>query len=100
VIIATGFTVPLLLCYPHPSSSEDGKGVAAIRRFTYQFYAAGELGLGTMMLIQYLQGDSGLTENALLFGAFNMGAYLGMRAFFLYMRPSWMEAQANARKAQ
>ncbi|KAK5696569.1 hypothetical protein LTR97_007872 [Elasticomyces elasticus] len=117
-LFLTGFTLPLALCYPNPVPSQGGNSeVVAWRRltcksldvldtkrlltnFTDILFAAGEAGLGTMMLIQWMQGNSGMNDTSLLVGAMAMGAFLGMRAFFLYVRPSWMEGQANARKAQ
>ncbi|KAK3617733.1 hypothetical protein LTR56_012759 [Elasticomyces elasticus] len=100
-LFLTGFTLPLALCYPNPVPSQGGNSeVVAWRRLTYILFAAGEAGLGTMMLIQWMQGNSGMSDTSLLVGAMAMGAFLGMRAFFLYVRPSWMEGQANARKAQ
>lgn len=62
-------------------------------------FGAGEAGIATIMLIQYMQGDSGMSDTALLVGTTIMGAFMGMRCFFLYARPSWMEAQVNAKKA-
>ncbi|KAK3670188.1 hypothetical protein LTR78_009944 [Recurvomyces mirabilis] len=101
VLVATGFTIPLILCYPNPVPSQGGsEQIVAWRRLTYMMFGAGEVGLGTMMMVQWLQGDSGLSDNALLMGMLAMGAFSLMRAFFLYVRPSWMEGQVNARKAQ
>ncbi|KAK0253885.1 hypothetical protein B0A54_15471 [Friedmanniomyces endolithicus] len=98
-IILTGFTLPLALCYPNPVPSQGGTSeIVAWRRLTYIFFAAGEAGMGTTMLFQYMAGNSGMTDRALLVGAATMGLFLGMRAFFLYARPSWMEAQGNAKK--
>ncbi|KAK3072187.1 hypothetical protein LTR53_007294 [Teratosphaeriaceae sp. CCFEE 6253] len=103
VIFLTAFTLPLALCYPNPAPSRSKTGggdqIVAWRRLTYILFGAGEAGLGTMMMIQWMQGDSGLTDVALLGGAATMGAFLGLRGFFLYARPSWMEGPANARKA-
>ena len=92
-------TVPLLMSYPNPRPSQDGhKETTAFRKLTYITLGAGEVALGTLVAFQYFNGDSGLTENALLFGMGNMGAFLGIRALFLFARPGWMEAQENAKK--
>ncbi|TKA52755.1 hypothetical protein B0A55_12133 [Friedmanniomyces simplex] len=102
-LILTGFTLPLALCYPNPHSYAPPTYLLTLLMIPSSnpdiLFGAGEAGLGTMMLIQWLQGHSGMSDNALLVGAMTMGAFLGMRAFFLYARPSWMEGQANARKA-
>ena len=71
----------------------------ARRRTTYLTLGAGELALGTIMAAQYILGDSGLTDGALLAGMGMMGGIAAMRGFFLYVRPSWMAAQGNAEKA-
>jgi len=118
-IILTAFTLPLALCYPNPVPSQGGTSeIVAWRRLTCTFlppnplgphfthhlpqqdifFAAGEAGIGTTMLYQYMAGNSGMSDRALLVGAATMGLFLGMRAFFLYARPSWMEAQGNAKK--
>ncbi|KAK5112636.1 hypothetical protein LTR62_003951 [Meristemomyces frigidus] len=69
VLIATGFTLPLILCYPQPGSAN--VDIVAWRRLTYLMFGAGEMGLGAMMLVHWMQGDSGLSENALLFTPLN-----------------------------
>jgi len=53
-----------------------------------------------MMLIQWMQGTSGMSDNFLMGFVASMGSFLGLRAYFLFARPSYMEAQTNARKAQ
>lgn len=60
---------------------------------------AGEAALGTLMAVQYLSGDSGMTDTALLAAMGVMGGGLGMRVFFLFVKPGWMDAQENAKKA-
>ncbi|KAI7236318.1 hypothetical protein KC330_g3813 [Hortaea werneckii] len=93
-------TVPILLSYPNPHPKEGSSSdVMARRRTTYFTLGAGELALGTIMAAQYLLGDSGLTDDALLGGMGIMGGIAAMRGFFLYVRPSWMAAQGNAEKA-
>lgn len=71
----------------------------ARRRTTYLTLGAGEVALGTIMAAQYILGDSGLTDGALLAGMGMMGGIAAMRGFFLYVRPSWMAAHGNAEKA-
>ncbi|KAI7282174.1 hypothetical protein KC345_g3674 [Hortaea werneckii] len=98
--LTLALTVPILLSYPNPHPSRwSSSEVMARRRTTYLTLGAGELALGTIMAAQYLLGDSGLTDNALLAGMGMMGGIAAMRGFFLYVRPSWMAAQGNAEKA-
>lgn len=72
----------------------------AWRRLTYMLLGAGEVALGTVLAAQYLSGDSGITDAFLIGGTGVTGMLCAMRGFFLFARPSWMEAQVNARKAQ
>lgn len=67
---------------------------------TYITLGAGELALGTIMAAQWILGDSGLTDNALLGGMGVMGSIAAMRGFFLFLTPSWMEAQENTKKTR
>jgi len=98
--LTLALTVPILLSYPNPHASRGSSSdVMARRRTTYLTLGAGELALGTIMAAQYLLGDSGLTDGALLGGMGTMGGIAAMRGFFLYVRPSWMAAQGNAEKA-
>ncbi|KAI6796990.1 hypothetical protein KC363_g3214 [Hortaea werneckii] len=98
--LTLALTVPILLSYPNPHPSRGSSSdVMARRRTTYLTLGAGELALGTIMAAQYLLGDSGLTDGALLGGMGTMGGIAAMRGFFLYVRPSWMAAQGNAEKA-
>ncbi|KAI7112219.1 hypothetical protein KC343_g16694 [Hortaea werneckii] len=98
--LTLALTVPILLSYPNPHPSRGSSSeVMARRRTTYLTLGAGELALGTIMAAQYILGDSGLTDNALLAGMGMMGGIAAMRGFFLYVRPSWMAAQGNAEKA-
>lgn len=100
-IILTSFTLPLILCYPNPVPSQGGSSqIVAWRRLAYMVSGAGEVAMGTMMLAQWLQVDSGLTDNALLGTTVLMGSFLLMRSYFLYVKPQYMEAQDNARKAK
>jgi len=91
--------VPLALSYPNPTQGGSEQTVAW-RRLTYMILGAGEAALATVMAAQYLQGDSGVRDGFLIGGIGVGGLFMGMRAFFLYARPSWMESQLNARKAQ
>ncbi|KAK4540513.1 hypothetical protein LTR36_009151 [Oleoguttula mirabilis] len=98
VVIA--LTVPLALSYPNPRPSQGGEPhIPHWRRLTYMVLGAGEAALGTVMAAQYLSGDSGLTDAVLIGGTGTMGVLCAMRGFFLFVRPSWMDAQMNARKA-
>ncbi|EMC91563.1 hypothetical protein BAUCODRAFT_298019 [Baudoinia panamericana UAMH 10762] len=100
-MILTAFTIPIILSYPNPRPSQGGDPqIVAWRRLAYMTLGAGEVGLGTIAMIQFLQGDSGFTDSALLGVMAFMGVFSAMRGFFLYARPSWMEAQENAKKAQ
>lgn len=94
-------TVPLLFSYPNPRPSHGGgPQVVPWRRMTYITLAMGEVALGSVMAAQFMIGDSGLTDNALLGGMALMGGIAAMRGFFLYVQPSWMAAQENSKKAQ
>ncbi|KAI6864708.1 hypothetical protein KC338_g5332 [Hortaea werneckii] len=98
--LTLALTVPILLSYPNPHPSRGSSSeVMARRRTTYLTLGAGEVALGTIMAAQYILGDSGLTDGALLAGMGMMGGIAAMRGFFLYVRPSWMAAQGNAEKA-
>lgn len=92
--IVAGLTVPLLLSVPH------GPQAPGIRRITYITYAANEAALGAAMAMQYFSGDSGLKQEALWTSMTTMAALVAVRGFFLFVRPSWMDAQVNAKKAQ
>lgn len=93
-------TVPLLLSYPESGSGESASNVTARRRLTYTLMGAGEAALGLVTLSQYMAGDSGLTDQALLTATGMMGVFGAMRLFFLYGRPQWMEGQAELKKSQ
>jgi hypothetical protein len=92
--IVAGITVPLLLSVPHTPEAP------TIRKVTYQMYAAAELALGAAMAVQYLNGDSGLKSEALWTSVTTMGALVAVRAYFLVVKPGYMEGQANAKKVQ
>lgn len=92
--IVAGLTVPLILGVPHTPDAP------AIRKVTYQMYAAAELALGTAMGMQYLDGDSGLKSEALWSSMTTMAALVAVRMYFLVVNPSYMEGQANAKKVQ
>ena len=91
-------TAPLLLSYPEKGQSTSV--VTARRRLTYQIMGASEVALGLLATSQYLIGDSGLSDRTLLMGTGFMGACIGMRFFFLYVRPQWMEPEDSSKKAQ
>lgn len=93
-------TAPLLLAYPEPASGESANNVTARRRLTYISMVASEAALGTVTLSQYLIGDSGMTDVALLSAASMMGVLISMRAFFLFAKPQFMEAQEAMKKSQ
>ena len=93
-------TAPLLLSYPEPSSGESAGSVTARRRLAYISLASSEAALGALSLLQYLSGDSGMTDAALLSTMGMMGCFIGMRAFFLFARPQLMQAQEGLKKSQ
>ena len=93
-------TAPLLLSYPEPGSGESASSVTARRRLTYTLMGTGEAALGLVTLSQYLAGDSGMTEQALLTATGMMGVFGAMRLFVLYGRPQWMEAEEGIKKSQ
>ena len=91
-------TAPLLLSYPEAGQS--ASVVIARRRLTYQIMGAAEIALGLLAASQYVMGGSGLSDTTLLLGTGFMGAFIGMRAFFLYVKPQWMEAEDSSKKTQ
>lgn len=93
-------TAPLLLSYPDPAPGESASTVTARRRLTYITIAASEATLGLVTLSQYLAGDSGMTDQALLAATGMMVGFISMRAFFLFAKPEFMEAQETAKKSQ
>lgn len=93
--IVIGMTVPLVLSIPHVPRAPAG------RRMTYTMLGACEVGLSAVMAMQYFQGaDSGLKPQALVSAMGIFGAILLERVFFLFVRPTWMEGQDNAKKVQ
>jgi len=93
--IVLGMAVPLVLSVPHVPRA------AAGRRMTYTMLGACEMALSAVLAAQYLQGaDSGLKPQALVGAAGMMGVILLERGFFLFVRPTWMEGQENAKKVQ
>jgi hypothetical protein len=92
--IVAGLTVPLILSVPHTPEAP------TIRKLTYRMYAAAEMGLATAMAVQYLNGDSGLKSEALWTSMTTMVALVAVRAYFLLVKPGYMEGQANAKKVQ
>ena len=91
--------VPLILSYPERSGPDhDAAQVIARRRLTYQMLGAGEVALALLTASQYLRGDSGMTNQALLIGTGMCGFAASMRAFFLYVRPEWMQPQEQSEK--
>ena len=92
--IVAGLTVPLILAVPHTPEAP------VIRKVTYQMYAAAEMALGTAIGLQYLKGDSGLKAEALWSSMTTMAALVAVRVYFLVIKPSYMEGQANAKKVQ
>jgi hypothetical protein len=92
--ITLGLTAPLLLSVPHVPRAASG------RRMAYTTLGACEAVLGAVMAMQLFAGDSGMKPEALAGGAAAMGGFLGVRAFFLFVRPGWMEGQENAKKVQ
>jgi hypothetical protein len=93
-------TAPLLLSYPEPASGESASNVTARRRLSYLAMGATEATLGLVTLSQYLAGDSGMTDQALLTATATMVTFIGMRAFFLLAKPEFMEAQEITKKSQ
>ena len=92
--IVAGLTVPLILSVPHTAEAP------TLRKLTYKMYAAAEMALAAAMAMQYLNGDSGLKSEALRTSMTTMGALVAVRAYFLLVRPGYMEGQANAKKVQ
>ena len=91
-------TAPLLLSYRGPGPGETASQVTARRRITYFTLGAGEVALGALTLSQYLAGNSGLSDTTLLVATGMMGTFLGMRGFFLFVKPAWMELQETCKK--
>lgn len=93
-------TAPLLYSYPEPTLGQSAGEVTARRQAAYMTLGAGELALGALTAASYLTGDSGMTDQALLTATGMLAAFGGMRAFFLFMKPAWMEAtQSSIKKA-
>ncbi|OQO00127.1 hypothetical protein B0A48_13914 [Cryoendolithus antarcticus] len=94
--ITLGLTVPLLLSVPHVPRA------AAGRRMAYTTLGACEATLGAVMAMQIVNGESGFSDRALAVGVMAMSAFLGMRAFFLFVKPGpgWMEGIENVKKVQ
>ena len=93
-------TAPLLLSHPEPSSGQTAGEVTARRRLTYMVMGAAEATLGLVTASQYLMGDSGITDQALLTATGMMAGFMGVRAFFLFVNPQWMEAGGTTKKSQ
>ena len=93
-------TAPLLLSYPEAASGESASNVTARRRLTYLAMGATEAALGVVTLSQYLTGDSGMTDQALLTATGMMVTFGAMRAFFLFAKPELMAAQEITKKSQ
>ena len=68
-------TAPLLLSYPEPGSGESASVVTARRRITYMMMGTGEAALGLLTASQYMSGNSGLTDQALLTATAMMGTF-------------------------
>lgn len=92
VILA--FTAPLLLCYPNIPRE------AAARRMTYTTFLAVETCVGLVAAAQFALGGSGMKDGALLAMAGMMAFFAGMRVFFLFVKPGWIEAQENVKKVK
>jgi hypothetical protein len=92
--IVAGVTVPLILSVPNTPEAP------VIRKVTYQMFAAAEMALGAAMAMQYLNGESGLKTEALWTAMTTMASLVTVRAYFLAVKPNYMEGQANAKKVQ
>lgn len=92
-------TAPLLLSYPEPGPGQSASVVTARRRLTYAMMGVTEAALGLLTASQYLSGNSGMTNQALLTATGMMGTFLSMRVFFLYVRPELMAAKDSSKKA-
>lgn len=78
-------TAPLLLSYLEERQSVEQ--VIAKRRLTYAVMGISELAIGSITLAQYMQGNSGLTDQALLMATGAMAVFTAMRGYFLFVRP-------------
>ncbi|KAK3714942.1 hypothetical protein LTR37_007432, partial [Vermiconidia calcicola] len=59
-----------------------------------------EAGLGALTLFQYLNGDSGITDQALLIATTTMVTLTSMRAYVLYAKPQWVEPEESGKKTR
>lgn len=92
-------TIPLILSLPTPAPGPAGEGQRATRRTTYLTLGAGEVFLGGLMgWLWAIGADSGMTDMALLGGALNLGALIGVRYMFLYGKPELLEERGVAKK--
>ncbi|WPH04513.1 Hypothetical protein R9X50_00740500 [Acrodontium crateriforme] len=95
--IVFALTIPLIMAFP---SSGDRQVVIARRQLTYWTLGAGEFALGGLMAMQYLDGDSGLSEDLLVKGMMTMAGLMVMRLFFLFVKPEWMDPAATQVKEE
>ena len=93
-------TVPLLLSYPNAGQGGSAEAVTARRRITYTMFGVAEAVLGLTTAAQYVMGDSGMTDQALLTATGMMATFMSMRVFFLFVKPEFMEARESTRKTK
>lgn len=87
-------TVPLLIAHADPTASQPPSLVTARRRMTYLLLGAGEIALGSLTAGQYLLGDSGISDTALLVATGMMFSLASWRSYCLFVKPEWVEAQS------
>lgn len=93
-------TVPLVLAYPEPTSSEPPSLVTARRRMAYASLGASEVAIGATLMGQFFTGNSGMSDTALLSGAATMAVLVLWRVYCLYVKPEIMQAAIAAGRSR
>jgi len=93
-------TIPLIMAYPEPTASQPPSLVIGRRRTAYLTLGVSEVALAILMMGQYLAGDSGLDDKILLSATATFTLLVGMRGYFLYVRPEWMAPTSSSSKAR
>lgn len=89
-----GVTLPILLCIPdHPDQT-------VARRTLYITFGGFEACMVATALGQYLVGDSGFTDAALIGTMATFTFFTSLRLFFLYIKPSWLKARGTTGKGK
>ncbi|QIW99695.1 hypothetical protein AMS68_005213 [Peltaster fructicola] len=92
--LTLGVTLPILLCIPdHPDQT-------VARRNLYITFGGFEACMVGTALIHYIQGNSGFTDNGLLGTIAVFGFFTSVRIFFLYVKPTWLQARGTSSKAK